>query len=412
MRTILHSDLNAFYASVETLFDPSLKNVPIAVCGDPQARHGIVLTKNQLAKDCGVKTGEPIWQARQKCPKLVPVASNMDQYVRFARWMREIYADYSDRVEPFGMDEAWIDVTGDNGKLVADEIRRRAKTELGLTASIGVANNKIFAKLGSDMKKPDATTVITQENYREKVWPLPVQDLLYVGPSTLSKLTHRGIRTIGDLAAYDRDLLCLSLGKAGETLHSFANGEDSTPVSRAGDEPPAKSIGNSTTTARDVSCEDDAKWVFMLLGELVGGRLREAGFRAGEIQVWVRDTELLSFERQARFPRPTDLDSEIIGAAMALFIGSYGWMKPIRSLGIRLGKLSRANEPEQITLFDDPMREKRRAMDRTIDSLRKRFGDDCVKRGFLCIEMRNDEGKMLAHRPHKEYRPFECVRQG
>lgn len=407
MRTILHSDLNAFYASVEELYNPSLQWVPMAVCGDSEARHGIVLTKNQLAKGFGVKTGEAIWQAKKKCPALVTVPVNMDRYVRFSKWMREIYADYTDQVEPFGMDEAWLDVTGENGERVANEIRWRAKEELGITASIGVSDNKIFAKLGSDMKKPDATTVITHDNFRQKVWPLPAGDLLYVGPSALRKLKARGIGTIGDIACCDISLLKNMLGGAGETLHAFANGLDETPVARAGSDPPTKSIGNSTTTSRDMVNEEDAKWVLMMLAEMVGRRLREEGFRGSEVQIWIRDSEMHGFERQTRLDKPTDLDGEILACALGLFRESYGWMKPVRGLGLRVGKLSFAGSAEQVSLFDDPLREKQRAAEKTIDMLRKRYGDTCIRRAYLLCD-----GQKLAETPHKDYKPFECVRQG
>lgn len=411
-RTILHSDLNAFYATVECIERPELKTVPMAVCGDPGARHGIILTKNQLAKAFGVATAEPIWQARRKCPGLVLVRARMDQYIRFSRFMRDIYAEYTDRIEPFGMDEAWLDVSGDDGEQVAAEIRRRAREELGLTASVGVADNKIFAKLGSDMRKPDATTIITRDNFRQKVWPLPAAELLYVGPATRTKLARCGIYTIGDIARCDPVVLTSMLGKHGDQLYTFANGRDRTPVSCLGDEPPAKSIGNSTTMARDVCNEDEAKWVLMMLSEMVGERLREHGFRGSEVQVWLRDTELFSVERQTRLARPTDLDHEILDAAMALLRAHYGWMKPLRSLGVRVGRLICAETPEQVTFFDDPRREKRRALEKAIDGVNRRFGEACVRRGYLFQDMRGDGGHPLAVRPDREYRPFDCGRQG
>ncbi len=407
MRTILHSDLNAFYASVECLYHPELRGLPVAVCGDPEARHGIVLTKSQQAKQYGVKTGEPIWQAKQKCPGLVIVPPDMHKYHRFSKMMREIYEDYTDRVEPYGLDEAWLDVTGEDGKRVADEIRRRARDELGLTASVGVADNKIFAKLGSDMKKPDATTVITQENYRQKVWPLPAEDLLYVGPATRRQLVKRNLLTIGDLARCDVSILRSALGKGGETLHLFANGWDSSPVARAEDTPPAKSIGNSTTTARDIASDDDAKWTLMMLAEMVGARLRESGVKAREMQIWMRDVDLLSFERQTRLDKPTDLDGEIAAAAIALFRASYGWMRPLRSLGIRMGVLSPAGEVEQVSLFDDPRREKLRALEKSIDKINHRYGEHCVRRATMLIDTELwIEGEAAA-----EYEHYQRVRQ-
>ena len=220
MRTILHSDLNNFYASVECLKNPALKNVPMAVCGDPAARHGIILSKNELARAAGVKTAEAIWQAREKCPELVLVGTDFPAYLRYAEKMRRIYADFSDRVEPFGLDEAWLDVSnvGADGQTIAGEIRARAKRELGLTVSVGVSFNKVFAKLASDLKKPDATTCVTVENFRNTVWPLPVRALLYVGPATERRLLARNIRTIGDIAARRPEDLRAMQGKHGETL--------------------------------------------------------------------------------------------------------------------------------------------------------------------------------------------------
>ena len=215
MRTILHRDLNNFYASVECVYRPEWKNVPLAVCGDPEARHGIVLAKNEKAKRMGVKTGEAIWQARQKCPDLQLTAPDFKKYMRFAKMMREIYDDYTDFIEPFGLDEAWLDVTGhhSSGEEIAQQLRQRAKDELGLTVSVGVSFNKVFAKLGSDYKKPDATTVISRENFKEIIYPLPVSDLLYVGKSAGEALARFNIKTIGDLAAADPQALEKKLGK-------------------------------------------------------------------------------------------------------------------------------------------------------------------------------------------------------
>ncbi len=406
MRTILHSDLNAFYASVECLYRPELRDLPVAVCGDPEARHGIVLTKNQHAKKYGVKTGEAIWQAKQKCPALVVVPPDMRKYRRFAEYMRRIYRQYTDRIESFGIDEAWLDVTGEDGRRVADEIRRRAREEIGITASVGVADNKIFAKLGSDLQKPDATTVITPENYRQKVWPLPAGELLYVGPATVRRLRARNLRTIGDLALCDREVLCGALGKAGEMLHLFANGWDRSPVARAEDSEAVKTVGNSTTTARDIETDDDAQWTMMMLAETVGARLREQGLKGREVQIWVRDVELFSFERQTRLSKPTDLDGEIYAAAMALFRGSYGWIRPLRSLGVRVGLLCCANGQEQISLFDSPRRERMRALERSVDEINRRFGEHALRRASLL----NDRG-LWVDGPKEEYVPPAFVRQ-
>ena len=271
MRTILHVDLNSFYASVECLYHPELRNLPVAVTGDVEARHGIILAKNQLAKQFNVKTGEAIWQAKQKCPKLICLPADYRKYLRFSRLAKTICADYTDRIESFGIDENWLDIGGSaqlfgTGPEIADTIRRRFREELGITASVGVSYNKIFAKLGSDMKKPDATTVITADNFREKVWPLPVEDLLYVGRATQRKLNSRMIKTIGDLANADLRTLKILLGVWGEVLHQYANGMDNSPVRLSGEESIVKSIGNSTTTLRDLVNEDDAKMIFLCVG--------------------------------------------------------------------------------------------------------------------------------------------------
>lgn len=252
-RVILHSDMNNCYASIELLHRPELRGKPLAVGGDPEARHGIVLAKNQLAKKAGVKTGMALWQAKQVWPDIVFVPPNMDLYLRFSRLAHEIYGEYTDQQEAYGVDESWLDVTASasykgDGLKIAEEISSRIKRELGITVSIGVSWNKIFAKLGSDYKKPDAITVIDKMNYQKIVWPLPVEDLLYVGRSTQKKLNLFGIHTIGELAKTDPRLLHRQLGKMGLVLHMFANGEDQTPVNQENYHAPIKSIGNSTTT--------------------------------------------------------------------------------------------------------------------------------------------------------------------
>ena len=263
-RIILHSDLNNFYASVECLYHPELREKPVAVCGDPELRHGIVLAKNQLAKGCGIKTGEVLWQARQKCPELVLVPPSYERYLSYSAMAKEIYQEYTDQVESFGLDECWLDVTGSTalfggGCTLADRIRERIRRELGVTASVGVSFNKVFAKLGSDLRKPDATTAISPRDFREKIWPLPVQTLLYVGRATQNKLQRYGIRTIGELARADRGMLQFAFGKNGLMLWAFANGLDTSPVSNIGAKSLIKSIGNSTTTPRDLLSDGEVR---------------------------------------------------------------------------------------------------------------------------------------------------------
>lgn len=339
-RTILHIDLNNYYASVECLYKPELRDKPVVVGGDVEARHGIILAKNNPAKKLGIKTGEAIWQARQKCADLIVLPPNFKKYLRFSRLARGIYADYTDQIEPFGIDEVWADVTGSvklfgSGEQIADTIRQRMKEELGLTVSIGVSFNKIFAKLGSDIKKPDATTLITKENFRDIVWPLPVGELLYVGRSTRNKLQNRAIATIGDLANRDLKLLRMYLGVWGDTLWCFANGLDDAPVRQTGEETIIKSVGNSTTTHRDLINNDDVKLIIFVLAESVAARLRTHGLKCTTVAISARDKELMSFERQGKLLTPTLVSNDIAQKAYELFMQNYRWNKPIRSIGVR-----------------------------------------------------------------------------
>ena len=387
-RVILHADLNNFFASVECLYRPELKDKPVAVGGDPELRHGIILAKNYPAKAFGIKTGEAIWQAKRKCPGLIVLKPNYKLYLRFARMARRIYSDYTDRIEPFGMDEAWLDVTGSlglygNGKKIADEIRARIKNEMGVTASVGVSWNKVFAKLGSDIKKPDATTVITKENFRDTVWPLPANELLYVGRATQRKLANRAIYTIGNLAAVEPALLRFWFGKMGDILYSYANGLDGSPVSVSGAESMIKSIGNSTTTPRDLKSDGDIKLILYVLCESVAMRLREHGLECGVVEIWVRDCDLFSFVRQKKQSRPTCLASEIHRAAMELFRSNYSWNRPVRSVGVRGCCLS-APGNSQLSLFEDEKKHmKLERLEAAEDSIRRRFGNLSIVRGIL-----------------------------
>lgn len=272
-RVIIHSDANCFYASVEMLYHPEFAGKPLAVGGDPEARHGIVLTANYIAKKHGVKTGIALWQARQACPDVIFVPPRMDLYLKFSSMLREIYGEYTDKIEPYGCDEAWLDVSDSSslkgdGQKIAKEISARVKKELGITVSEGISWNKIYAKLGSDYKKPDAITEFNRENYKSLIWKLPVSDLLYVGRSTNRTLSKYGIHTIGDLACTDPDFLMKQLGKMGLVIHSFANGWDESPVAPEGYSAPIKSIGNSMTTPRDLENDLDAYDYRMHIGHL------------------------------------------------------------------------------------------------------------------------------------------------
>lgn len=386
-RVILHSDMNNFYASVECHHRPEIRNKPVVVGGDEEQRHGIVLAKNYLAKKTGIGTGNTLWEARDKCPGLIVVPPNYPLYLRYSKQARKIYSDYTAQIEPFGLDEAWLDVSGENGELVANEIRERIKVELGVTASVGVSYNKIFAKLGSDYKKPDATTIISEDNYKKVAWPLPVEDLLYVGPATKRKLHKYFINTIGELANTPECFLSGLLGKVGSVLYSFANGFDKSPVMHMDESSLIKSVGNSTTTPRDLVCDDDVKIILYVLSESVCTRMRVHGFRCRTVQISIRDTDLFRFERQIKLSSPTHISNEIAGAAMQLFKQNYSWQKPIRSIGVRCANLVSSNIPLQLSVFEnEEQRQKQEMIDKTVDSLRKRFGHFCVQRGSVLAD--------------------------
>lgn len=388
-RVILHSDMNNCYASIELLYHPELRGRPLVVGGDPEARHGIVLAKDQLAKKAGVKTGMALWQAREVCPEIQFVPPRMDLYLRFSRLAHEIYGEYTDCQEAFGVDESWLDVTDScslkgDGMTIAKEISSRIKFELGITVSIGVSWNKIFAKLGSDYKKPDAITEISRENYRKIVWPLPAEDLLYVGPATKRKLRTCGIRTIGQLAEADPGLLHSRLGKMAYVLHVFANGQDQTPVSRENTSAPIKSIGNSTTAPRDLVNETDVTIIIYLLAESVSARLRENHFKGDVIEISIRDKDLYSFTRQHKISMPTNITNEIAAEAMRLFRENYSWEKPIRSIGVRVADLVFEDCPVQLDLFiSQEQREKQHRVDAAVDTIRRRFGFYAIQRGLM-----------------------------
>ena len=388
-RIILHSDCNSFYASVECLHHPEIREKPVAVGGDIEQRHGIILAKNQLAKQFHVSTGEAIWQAKQKCPELIVLPPNFPLYLRFSRLARDIYLDYSNRVEPFGLDEAWLDITSsenqkDKGERTAHEIRKRIREELGITVSIGVSYNKIFAKLGSDYRKPDAVTMITKENYRQIAWPLPVSDLLYVGPATKRKLNGFGVHTIGELAQTPVEILRSKFGKIGDILWCFSNGLDSSPVADFQNQPVVKSIGNSTTAPRDLERDEDVKMILYVLADSVARRLREQGLKGRTIHSSVRDNSLFSFTRQKTLGFYTNLTEEIAGEALSLFREHYQWKRPVRSIGISVSDLEAGTICSQTSLFcDEVKREKMERLDNAVDRLKARFGTFAVQPAVL-----------------------------
>lgn len=389
VRTILHSDCNCFYASVELLHHPELNGKPIAVGGDPEARHGIVLTADYIAKRQGVKTGMALWQARQVCPEIIFLPPRMDLYLRFSRMAQEIYSEYTDLLEPYGIDENWLDVTSSaslkgDGLRIAQEISARIKLELGITVSIGVSFNKIFAKLGSDYKKPDAITTMYADEFKTKAWNLPASDLLYVGRSTSRKLLKYGIYTIGDLARTDEKFLNSVFGKMGNILWAFANGYDDSPVKKENIHAVIKSVGNSTTTYRDLTTDADVKIVIYMLAESVASRLRKNGFRCRVVEISIRDNELVSFTRQHKILNATNITSEIAEEAYRIFKENYNWQKPVRSIGVRGSDLVTDYYYEQLDIFTSPFeREKLMKVDIAVDDIRRRFGYFSIQRGLM-----------------------------
>ncbi len=383
---IAHVDANCFYASVEMAEHPELLGKAIAVCGDPANRHGIILTASYPAKRKGVKTAMAIWEAKALCPELILVRADLRLYMRYSRYTRDIFYRYTDRVEPFGLDEAWLGLRGcpacgGEPLRIVQAISDAFKRELGITCSIGLSFSKVYAKLGSDYKKPDAITVFDRANYRERVFPLPVSDLLYVGRATTRKLNEMGIYTIGDLATCDPARLQRKLGKMGLVVHRFANGYDDEHICQVGDRAPVKSVGNSWTTPRDLTEDTDAWVVFMLLCESVGARLRELGCKCRGIEISVRDASLSWFSRQTVLPMPTNITEELTAAACALFRCHYHWSKGLRSLGVRGFDLVWSDEPVQLRLDIDANRqEELMRLDGAIDDLRRRYGFSIVQR--------------------------------
>ncbi len=381
-RVILHVDMNSFYASVECLLHPELRGKPVAVCGDAQLRHGIILAKSEQAKKFGVSTGEPIWQAQQKCPDLVCVQACYKNYVRFSNLSRKIFLRYTGRMEPFGLDEAWLDLSAHNrtlanGTRLANELRATITRELGITASIGVSFNKIFAKLGSDLKKPDATSVISRENFRSVVWPLPVSDLLYVGRSTRKRMMQKNICTIGDLACSEEGYLRRAFGKWGSVLWSYANGYDCAPVADAEYQREIKSIGNSTTTPRDLTTPEEVRSVLTALCENVAQRLKKYHKRGQCVQLSVRFNTLERLSRQCVLPRATDLSVDLLHAAVDLFRASNCLHTPIRSIGVRTTHLS-DTRIRQLDVFEDF---KKIEAEAAVEQIRSRFGSNAILRG-------------------------------
>lgn len=406
-RNILHVDMNNCYASIECLLDPSLRGKAVAVAGNVEDRHGIILAKNQAAKACGVQTGEVIWQAKQKCPELITVKPHYDVYLDFSRRAHLIYERYTDRIEQFGIDECWLDVTCTRRDMfeVADEIRETVKKELGITVSVGASFNKIFAKLGSDMKKPDAVTVITPENFREKTWGLPASDLLYVGRATTKKLASKGIFTIGELAKTPVKSLELWLGKWGVYLYQFANGKASDHVPLMTEKAPVKSVSNGTTAYRDLVCDDDVRMLDFALSESVASRLRKMGMKAAGVSINIRDSKLRVYSRQCRLTMPSNDGKAIACAAFELYRKSYDWSQgiPIRSITVGAFDLCSAAEAFQLDLFTSVRTlQKRESINKAVDRIREKYGYTSINRAVVAAD---SEFKLFDARLQNEIHP-------
>lgn len=388
-RVILHSDLNNFYASVECMLHPELRGKCVAVCGSEENRHGIVLAKSEEAKKKGVKTAETIWQARAKCPDLVIVSPHFNEYSYYSKRVREIYSKYTDLIEPFGLDECWLDVTGSgmlfgDGVTIANLIREEVKETLGLTVSVGVSFNKVFAKLGSDLKKPDAVTEISRADFKDKIWHLSADSMIGVGGSTLAKLKELGIKTIGDIANASCDFLKLKFGKHGTSLWQYANGLDDSPVMHKDYKAPAKSVGHGITLKTDLVNNEEVWRVIFHLSHEVERSLRGGDMKTSRVSVAVKDTDLTVKEHQTSLAKPTQSAYEIAEKLFELFKEKHNWDKNVRALTVRAVKIVSENDDVQLDFFsmeeDD---EKRERIEKTAFELESRFGKGAVTFGSL-----------------------------
>ncbi len=391
-RVILHCDCNSFFASVETALNPAYKNVPMAVCGSESDRHGIVLAKNELAKKYGIKTAETVYSARKKCPGLVIASPHYEEYTKYSRRVNEIYARYTDMIEPFGIDESWLDVTASkklfgNGIEIAERIRREVREEIGITISVGVSFNKVFAKLGSDYKKPDATTVILREDVERIVYPLPVSDLLFVGQKTADQLRIMGIKTIGDLSRVPKDVLIARFGKYGDQLYKNANGLDDSPVIRLGEGDDQKSIGLGFTFRHDLTSREECKIAINYLSDEVAVKLRNAGMVCNTVQLSIKDEFLSVIQRQRALAHPTDLAHDISDVANKILIKEWSESRPIRMLTVTAQNLTRKEySADQIDIFaevDDTRREKDKKQEQAVDKIRQKFGRESITNGAI-----------------------------
>lgn len=386
-RVILHCDCNNYFASVELLDKPELRDQPVAVAGDPEGRHGIILAKNQIAKNYGVQTAETLWQAKKKCPGLILLPPHMDKYRAMSRRVNAIYLDYTDQVEAFSIDESWLDVTASrnlfgDGAAIADLLRRRVREELGITISVGVSWNKTFAKMGSDYKKPDATTVITRENVSQILYPLPVTDLIFVGKSSGQVLARHGIHTIGDLAACSMAEAEAWLGKGGKGLWLAARGLDDSPVRCYGEHEAVKSVGNGMTYPQDLVGREACIAGLTPLCESVGARLRAQHLKCRTITLQIKDPQLKVISRQKPVDPPTNLTRYLLREVIQLLESAWPEDAPVRLFTVTAGSLMDESAPvtAQLSFLEEAPREdpRQRRLEQALDGLRNRFGQDAI----------------------------------
>ena len=417
-RLIFHCDCNNFFASCECLDHPELKSVPLAVAGDPENRVGVVVAKNELAKKYGVKTTDTVWQAKRKCPDLVFVPPRHHLYKEISNRINDIYHEYTEYVEPASIDESYLDMTGApdfygmTAREMADALRDRIRTEIGVTISVGVSFNKIFAKMGSDYKKPDATTEITPDNYREILWPLPVSDLMFAGKAAVAVLNKKSIHTSGDLARQPKERTRDLLGKGGDQLWLYANGLDTEPVRKWGDAPEIKSVSRGMTFKRDLVTEEEIRTGVAVLVDHVAMSLRRHGLKGAVINIQIKTPDLRVISRQTSLDHYTYLQHEIQEIAMRLIRGNWtiGEKAPIRAITVGVTKLLPSDQAgEQMDMFDllvttnvgkpiKAQREKHEKLEAAVDSIRRRFGNQMITLGY----QQNEEIGISRDHPRKE----------
>lgn len=411
-RIILHSDLNACFASIECMLDPSLKGKPVAVGGSVEDRHGIILAKSQEAKVCGVQTAEAIWQAKQKCPDLIIIPPHYSEYVKYSEIVRNIYRRYTDLIEPFGLDESWLDVTGSTmlfgpGEKIADEIRATVLDEVGLTVSVGVSFNKVFAKLGSDLKKPNAVTVINRESFKGQIWDLPACAMIGVGKSTYRRLTDFGIHTIGQLANCDRNWLISQFGKMGGQMWSYANGLDVSAVKPDGYTEPVKSVGHGATCPRDLTTYDEVWRLMLSLSQEINRRLHEYSLKATGVQIAVKTPDLITKQFQKKLKIPTQSAKELARAGTELFKMNFGFEKNVRAVTVRaIDLIPEKSAYQDSFFFDASAHERQEKIDDTVLKIRSKYGSKSIVNACLM----NGRDNMPKRGCDEVYKPFRMMK--